>query len=168
MRLSRNEIRARAANFAREWADAVYEKGETWSFYNDFFEIFGKRRRDVPQYEEHVSNSHFGNPSTELWAIGLPKTVEQDRDGRIPRQADRQCGLKSTLLGDSGQGAGGPTPPEAPFAGSQNPKMRIAGNTSSGLTTGPSSSTCSGRLSCWLSVIEPLFLDDLRTTRGRR
>ena len=54
MRLSWNEIRARAADFAREWADAAYEKGETQSFYNEFFEIFGKRRRDVARYEERV------------------------------------------------------------------------------------------------------------------
>ena len=39
MRLSWNEIRARAADFAREWADAAYEKGETQSFYNNFFEM---------------------------------------------------------------------------------------------------------------------------------
>ena len=35
MRLSWNEIRTRAADFAREWADAAYEKGETQSFYNE-------------------------------------------------------------------------------------------------------------------------------------
>ena len=29
MRLSWNEIRARASDFTREWADAAYEKGET-------------------------------------------------------------------------------------------------------------------------------------------
>ena len=29
MRLSWNEIRARAARFADEWRDAAYEKGET-------------------------------------------------------------------------------------------------------------------------------------------
>ena len=40
MRLSWNEIRARAARFADEWRDAAYEKGETQSFYNEFFEIF--------------------------------------------------------------------------------------------------------------------------------
>ena len=40
MRLSWNEIRPRAAAFARDWANAGYEKGETQSFYNDFFEIF--------------------------------------------------------------------------------------------------------------------------------
>ena len=36
MRLSWNEIRARAASFADEWRDAAYEKGETHSFYNEF------------------------------------------------------------------------------------------------------------------------------------
>ena len=54
MRLSWNEIRTRAADFAREWADAAYEKGDTQTFYNEFFEIFGKRRRDVARYEERV------------------------------------------------------------------------------------------------------------------
>jgi len=55
MRLSWNEIRARAAEFARNWADANYEKGETQSFYNDFFEVFGVKRRNVARYEEHVA-----------------------------------------------------------------------------------------------------------------
>lgn len=44
-RLSWNEIRARAATFADEWRDAAYEKSETQSFYNDFFTIFGVKRR---------------------------------------------------------------------------------------------------------------------------
>ncbi|WP_333780222.1 DNA methyltransferase [Brevundimonas vesicularis] len=54
MRLSWNEIRARAANFAREWTDACYERGETQSFYNDFFEVFGVKRRLVATFEEPV------------------------------------------------------------------------------------------------------------------
>ena len=57
MRLSWNEIRTRAAVFAEEWQDAAYEKGETQSFYNDFFNIFGKRRRDVARFEEHVKKA---------------------------------------------------------------------------------------------------------------
>ena len=48
MRLSWNEMRARAASFAAEWRYAAYEKGETQSFYNDFFHIFGVRRRPPP------------------------------------------------------------------------------------------------------------------------
>ena len=47
MRLSWNEVRVRAAEFAREWKDAAYEKGETQSIYNEFFEVFGVRRRTV-------------------------------------------------------------------------------------------------------------------------
>jgi hypothetical protein len=41
MRLSWNEIRARAAHFADEWKDAHYEKGQAQTFYNEFFEVFG-------------------------------------------------------------------------------------------------------------------------------
>ncbi len=54
MRLSWNEVRVRAASFADDWADAHYEKGETQSFYNDFFSVFGVQRRSVARYEEHV------------------------------------------------------------------------------------------------------------------
>ena len=54
MRLSWNEIRARAARFAAEFADAHYEKGETQSFYNEFFEVFGVKRRKVASFEEPV------------------------------------------------------------------------------------------------------------------
>ena len=54
MRVSWNEIRARAAAFAQRWRDAAYEKGETQSFYNEFFEVFGVRRRSVARYEQHV------------------------------------------------------------------------------------------------------------------
>ena len=55
MRLPWNEVRVRAAAFAREWSDAAYESGETQSFYNDFFEVFGVRRRTVARYEQHVA-----------------------------------------------------------------------------------------------------------------
>jgi len=54
LRLSWNEIRARAARFAEDWADAHYERGETQSFYNDFFEVFGVKRRRVASFEEPV------------------------------------------------------------------------------------------------------------------
>ena len=54
MHLSWNEIRARAARFAEEWKNARYEKGETQTFYNEFFDIFGVTRRRVASYEEPV------------------------------------------------------------------------------------------------------------------
>ena len=47
-------MRARAAEFAREWRDAHYERGEAQSFYNDFFNVFGMKRRQVATFEEPV------------------------------------------------------------------------------------------------------------------
>lgn len=54
MRLGWDEIKRRAKAFSDEWKDAHYEKGETQSFYNDFFEIFGIKRRQVAVYEKQV------------------------------------------------------------------------------------------------------------------
>jgi len=54
MRRGWDEIRRHAKAFAEEWKDAHYEKGETQSFYNDFFEIFGIKRRTVAVYEQRV------------------------------------------------------------------------------------------------------------------
>ena len=50
MRLSWNEIRVRAAKFAEEWQDAHYEKGETQTFYNEFFQIFDVSRRRASRF----------------------------------------------------------------------------------------------------------------------
>jgi len=50
-RLDWNDIRARAAKFADDWKDAHYEKGETQTFYNEFFELFGVTRRRVASFE---------------------------------------------------------------------------------------------------------------------
>ena len=66
MRLSWNEVRVRAASFAEEWRDAAYEKGETQSFYNDFFEVFDVRRRSVARYEEHVAKLDNGRGFIDL------------------------------------------------------------------------------------------------------
>jgi len=56
MRLGWDEIRRRAKAFSEEWKHAHYEKGETQSFYNDFFDIFGIKRRQVAVYEKMVQS----------------------------------------------------------------------------------------------------------------
>jgi hypothetical protein len=81
MRLSWNEIRPRAADFAREWADAGYEKGETQSFYNAFFQIFGVERRSVARYEEHVKRLDDSQGFIDLFWPGV-LLVEQKSAGR--------------------------------------------------------------------------------------
>jgi len=81
MRLSWNEVRARAAKFAHAWRDAAYEKGETQSFYNDFFEIFGVRRRSVARYEAHVAKLDNRSGFIDLFWPGV-LLVEQKSAGR--------------------------------------------------------------------------------------
>lgn len=56
MRLSLSEIRANAMAFAAEWKDASSERQEAQSFWNDFFAIFGLKRRSVASFEEKVRN----------------------------------------------------------------------------------------------------------------
>lgn len=49
--LNWNEIRSRAVAFSHEWASETSERAESQSFWNEFFEIFGVRRRNVATYE---------------------------------------------------------------------------------------------------------------------
>ena len=91
MRLSWNEVRVRAASFAKEWRDASYEKGETQSFYNDFFEVFDVRRRSVARYEEHVAKLDNGRGYIDLYWPGV-LIVEQKGAGRDLGKACGQAG----------------------------------------------------------------------------
>ncbi len=91
MRLSWNEIRTRAATFAKDWKDASYEKGETQSFYNDFFWVFGVQRRSVARYEVHVAklDNRYGFIDL-FWPSVL--IVEQKSAGRDLKTAYEQAG----------------------------------------------------------------------------
>ena len=91
MRLSWNEVRARASSFAEEWRDAAYEKGETQSFYNDFFEVFDVRRRSVARYEEHVAELDNRSGFIDLFWPGV-LIVEQKSAGRDLAKAYGQAG----------------------------------------------------------------------------
>ena len=91
LRLSFNEIRVRSARFVKTYADAAYEKGETQSFYNDFFHIFGVERRSVARYEEHVRKLNNKSGFIDLfWPRVL--LVEQKSAGRDLGKAATQAG----------------------------------------------------------------------------
>ena len=91
MRLSWNEVGVRAAAFAEDWKDAAYEKGETQSFYNAFFDVFGVRRQSVARYEQHVAKLDNRSEFIDLF---WPKVllVEQKSAGRDLREAYEQAG----------------------------------------------------------------------------
>jgi hypothetical protein len=52
--LSWNEIKHRAIGFSRDWKGTTSEKSERQTFWNDFFEVFGIKRRAVAAFEEPV------------------------------------------------------------------------------------------------------------------
>jgi len=54
MPLSWNEIRQRAIVFGKEWTGVRREAAERQTFWNEFFEVFGVRRRTVATFEEPV------------------------------------------------------------------------------------------------------------------
>ena len=90
MRLSWNEIRARAAAFAQEWADAGYEKRETQLFYRDFFAIFDVPVRRVATFEEPVRLLGDRRGFIDLFWKGV-LLVEQKSEGRDLTQAREQA-----------------------------------------------------------------------------
>ena len=91
MGLSWNEVRARAAVFADEWREAAYEKGETQSFYNAFFDVFGVRRRNVARFEAHVAKLDNRSGFIDLFWPGV-LLVEQKSAGRDLKAAYVQAG----------------------------------------------------------------------------
>ena len=81
MRLPWNKIQHRAKHFSEIWKDARYEKRETQSFWNEFFEIFGVRRCTVARYEEKVNLLNDSQGFIDLFWPGV-LLVEQKSLGK--------------------------------------------------------------------------------------
>ena len=90
MRQSWSEIRSRARAFAERWKDARYERGETQTFYNEFFEIFGVSRRRVASFEEPVKKLGGAQGFIDLFWKGT-LLVEQKSAGRDLKPAKQQA-----------------------------------------------------------------------------
>lgn len=90
MRLSWNEIRTRAARFAAEWKDAHYERGQSQTFYNEFFQIFGITRKRVASFEEPIKLLGDRRGFIDLFWKGV-LLVEQKSAGRDLERAKQQA-----------------------------------------------------------------------------
>ncbi len=90
LRLDWNDIRARAAKFAEEWRDAHYERGETQTFYNEFFELFGVTRRRLASFEYGVKLPENKRGFLDLFWKGK-LLIEQKSKGRDLKPARKQA-----------------------------------------------------------------------------
>lgn len=90
MPLSWNEICQNAIHFAREWAGEKSEIAEKQTFWNEFFEVFGIRRRTVAAFEEPVKNLSGDYDHIDLfWAKNL--LVEHKSRGKDLGRAESQA-----------------------------------------------------------------------------
>src|ERR1035437_9823724 len=58
--ISWNEIRERAVKFVAEWRGETRENAEAQTFWNDWFEVFGIRRRRFVQFERKAQRQSTG------------------------------------------------------------------------------------------------------------
>ncbi len=88
--LSRNEITLRAQAFSEDWAGVTCERSESQSFYNAFFNIFGKDRRDVAYYERSLKKLGKRRGYIDLLWPGV-LIVEQKSAGKDLDKAETQA-----------------------------------------------------------------------------
>ena len=70
MALSWNEIKSRANEFSQEWAGETSEDAEAKSFWDDFFKVFGIKRRRLASFEQAVKKIDGGTGFIDLFWEG--------------------------------------------------------------------------------------------------
>jgi hypothetical protein len=93
-----NEIYTRAQQFAKEWQGETRERGEYQLFWEDFFNVFGIKRRSVALYQKKVEilGNHRG--FVDLFWPGMllveHKSAGKDLDAAFTQATDYFDGLK--------------------------------------------------------------------------
>ena len=90
MPLSWNEIRHNAIRFSNEWAGETREEAEGKSFWDEFFTVFGIRRRLVATFEEPVKNIRGQYGFIDLFWPGVV-LVEHKSAGKDLGKAESQA-----------------------------------------------------------------------------
>ena len=97
MPLSWNEIRNRAITFPREWSEAARERAESQTFWNEFFEVFGIRRRTVAAFEEPVQNLGGAYDFIDLFWPGRLIAEHKSRGRDLSRAQSQAMGYIQSL-----------------------------------------------------------------------
>ena len=90
MPISWNEIRQNAIQFSRQWAGAKSESAEKQTFWNEFFDVFGVRRRIVAAFEEPVKRISGDYGYIDLFWPGM-LLVEHKSRGKDLGKAESQA-----------------------------------------------------------------------------
>jgi hypothetical protein len=90
MALGWSEIRSRAATFAYEWRNANSEKGQSQTFWIEFFEVFGISQKRVAVFEKQVSKLGGGAGFIDMLWKGV-LLIEQKSAGKDLTKAYKQA-----------------------------------------------------------------------------
>jgi len=72
-----------------EWKDAHYERGESQTFYNEFFEVFGVTRRRVATFEEPVKRLGNKRGFIDLFWKGVLLVEQKSEGGNLVRAKEQ-------------------------------------------------------------------------------
>ncbi len=92
MPLSWNEIKSRALNFSRTWADAANEDSEAKPFWIAFFEIFGITDKRVATFELNVKKHGGGQGFVDLFWPGMLLVEQKSRGKSLDAAFDQALG----------------------------------------------------------------------------
>lgn len=102
MALSWNEIKDRALRFTKEWEGESLERTEKDSFWNNFFNVFGKSRRRLATFEEPIKKLNKHQGFIDLFWKGMllveHKSKGKSLDGAFEQASDYFHGIKDHEL----------------------------------------------------------------------
>ncbi|MCG3172092.1 MAG: hypothetical protein GMKNLPBB_00237 [Myxococcota bacterium] len=87
MPLGLADIRARAREFANAWREAAGERADAQTFWNEFFAVFGIRRRSVAAYEYAVRNLKEQYDRIDLLWKGMLLVEHKSRGASLSKAA---------------------------------------------------------------------------------
>jgi hypothetical protein len=90
MPISWNEIRHNAIQFSRDWTGVTSESAEKQTFWNEFFQVFGIKRRTVAAFEEAVKRISGDYGRIDLFWPGV-LLVEHKSAGEDLHKAETQA-----------------------------------------------------------------------------
>ncbi len=93
-RLSQAEIRNNAIAFVHEWKDETSERAESQTFWNEFFQVFGLRRRDVAVFEKSVQRPAGKFGKIDLFWKGVVLAEHKSAGENLDKAASRPDGTR--------------------------------------------------------------------------
>ena len=100
MPLSWNEIRHRAIAFSKEWTGVKRENAEKQTFWNEFFDVFGIRRRVVASFEEPVQKISGDYGFIDLFWPGTLLVEHKSRGGNLGKAESQAFAYIRDLIRD--------------------------------------------------------------------